>query len=209
MGCCLSKTRKPDPDPHLTEPTAVAPPPPEEETVVKEVLSETPTPKPPVPNPTREKPVMEMVIEKKENADVSETSDICSVSESASTVPDKEYSSEVRRSPAKIRSRNISGEFPVRRPGPPKRVGSLPGRERNAMSSVRRDPGEISGRRSRSPAMRAVDKGGARPGPGRSPSARKSPGRVRSEDPTRGKEIVAPTESLENPLVSLECFIFL
>ncbi|KAJ4849661.1 hypothetical protein Tsubulata_019857 [Turnera subulata] len=97
----------------------------------------------------------------------------------------------------------------------------------------RRDPGESSGRRSRSPATnRSVV--------GRSPSKRRtnqSPGRVR-KDPKEGGikvedfgmdknntnnnnnkkwsstnsgggDVTAPNESLENPLVSLECFIFL
>lgn len=85
----------------------------------------------------------------------------------------------------------------------------------------RRDPGESSGRRSRSPATnRSIM--------GRSPSARRangSPGRVKTDVPESGgsgKEGKWPStsntssndnnttkESLENPLVSLECFIFL
>lgn len=90
--------------------------------------------------------------------------------------------------------------------------------------------GQVS--RSRSPANRTTVKGGGggtRNGVGRSPSARKtehSPGRFRSDLPERGlnpdlssgiereESGWAPPdrnddESLENPLVSLECFIFL
>lgn len=86
-------------------------------------------------------------------------------------------------------------------------------------------PMEYPGRRSRSPATRS--------NVGRSPSGRRtgpSPGRVRNgpcqeresgvmkveEDINGGrrenedeKEWEGPNESLENPLVSLECFIFL
>lgn len=85
--------------------------------------------------------------------------------------------------------------------------------------SARREPGENSGRRSGSPGRRA--------NAGRSPSGRRagpSPGRVRmvrdpnesesderkeEEERERESEWQGPNESLENPLVSLECFIFL
>lgn len=238
MGCCVSMTRKHNPDPVKTREisgtsrrhSTVVPPPEEEETVVKEVLSETPTPKPPVSNPTR---LTTGVLQEHKpypvpNADVPEASDICSLTESVSTVPEKlppdKFSGEVRQvvvgSPAKMRTRNLTGEgresgAPARKPGP--YLGRVGSRERNPPIAGRRDSGEISGRRSRSPAMRAAEVGGARSGPGRSPSTTKtgkSPGRVRSEIPTRRVEggIAPPTagdESLENPLVSLECFIFL
>lgn len=80
-----------------------------------------------------------------------------------------------------------------------------------------------SGRRSRSPATR-VDNEATRSVVGRSPSARRtnqSPARVRTAAPKNGdRKKESPTvegnwqsesanESLENPLVSLECFIFL
>ncbi|WCJ26974.1 hypothetical protein M5689_008750 [Euphorbia peplus] len=77
----------------------------------------------------------------------------------------------------------------------------------------RRDPGEGSGRRSRSPVINRSTT------IGRSPSARRvneSPGRVRTDVPDKrpttsnvGTSSTTPNESLENPLVSLECFIFL
>ncbi|XVE87975.1 hypothetical protein DITRI_Ditri19aG0031100 [Diplodiscus trichospermus] len=121
-----------------------------------------------------------------------------------------------------------SSERLVRNREPPLRRGSRP-------DPPRKDPGESSGRRSRSPAVnRSVM--------GRSPSGRRtnlSPGRVRrdpgefgnsykvehqqqqehvtattkegkwSSSNNHGATTSAPNESLENPLVSLECFIFL
>ena len=85
----------------------------------------------------------------------------------------------------------------------------------------RRDPGDNSGRRSRSPATR-TDNGITKSIVGRSPSARRtnrSPARVRSHPPESGhrkaesssmeEKWSSANESLENPLVSLECFIFL
>ncbi|XP_050371761.1 uncharacterized protein LOC126789604 [Argentina anserina] len=89
----------------------------------------------------------------------------------------------------------------------------------------RRDPGESSGRRSRSPATRITENGGInRANVSRSPSAnRRYPGRSpvgpvessnsstrrRVEEPRMEEGKWAANESLENPLVSLECFIFL
>ncbi|BFG27693.1 hypothetical protein CerSpe_139670 [Prunus speciosa] len=92
--------------------------------------------------------------------------------------------------------------------------------------SNRRDPGESSGRRSRSPATRVTDGGGAnRANVGRSPSARRSGrypcrtavGPVESsgstrrvaEEPMMEEGKWQANESIDNPLVSLECFIFL
>ncbi|XP_022721095.1 serine/arginine repetitive matrix protein 1-like [Durio zibethinus] len=193
------------------------------------------------------------VIEESASEDFSE---ICSVSlsESVSTITDRRDEEEelrqqkVFRSPARTGSRNrVLGRSPTRKPdqSPGRRNGVV-----NGGSSVRlvqsreptvrrgsrpdppmKDPGESSGRRSRSPAVnRSVM--------GRSPSGRRtnqSPGRVR-RDPAEcgnskkveqqhvntttmegkwpssnnnGATTSAPNESLENPLVSLECFIFL
>ncbi|KAM5588342.1 hypothetical protein ABKV19_006668 [Rosa sericea] len=91
--------------------------------------------------------------------------------------------------------------------------------------SNRRDPGESSGRRSRSPATRITDNGGVnRANVGRSPSAnRRYPGRspvgsVESSNSSTRRIFEEPkmeevkwpaNESLDNPHVSLECFIFL
>lgn len=92
----------------------------------------------------------------------------------------------------------------------------------------RRDPGESSGRRSRSPAT--TRSGTVNRSPSRRATATQSPGRVRSEPNERGgsrrlegkiginknennknrnTSSTTTKESLENPLVSLECFIFL
>ncbi|CAH9059836.1 unnamed protein product [Cuscuta europaea] len=116
-------------------------------------------------------------------------------------------------SPAKIRA-GVGRDSPGRSPANVKRTNNY----------------ERVGRRSVSPATRTED-GGPRTGPGWTPSMRKSgksPGRVRSDisDKTRmlgksftsknnkadSKEKMKTTDTnelLENPLVSLECFIFL
>ncbi|KAL6991005.1 hypothetical protein U1Q18_009126 [Sarracenia purpurea var. burkii] len=245
--------------PQAAQPPPSPPPPPEEETV-KEVLSETPATKPPVPKSEDEerkgvsssRPALNKIHEKEEKIvekkmplmlteEVSEISEICSLSESVSTVTekreneDREVNQRVDRSPAKFRNlafsserneRAASGKSPARRFEPsPSRVRSVSGKERRTLATNGRrwDSGESSGRRSRSPATRGTEGGGPRAARGRSPSAgktRKSPGRVRADPPEKtrkieeSKEIAespAPTanESLENPLVSLECFIFL
>ncbi|KAJ4703412.1 serine/arginine repetitive matrix protein 1-like [Melia azedarach] len=191
-----------------------------------------------------------------------------SMSESVSTLTNitdkRDYEDEqevkhqrVSRSPAKLQPRNgvknrVVNQSPTRRTdqSPGRRINS--GSIRFAQSSReesaqrrgltsnrgRRDPGESSGRRSRSPATTRSSAA-----MGRSPSARRanrSPGRVKT-DPiessngsinnsrrvdgrnTEGKwpsnnnnnnsssinNDCSTSESLENPLVSLECFIFL
>jgi len=85
----------------------------------------------------------------------------------------------------------------------------------------RRDPAEKSFRQSRSPATGAKT-GGSRSVVGRSPSVRKTnqcPARAttstaenccrKKKNPAAARKFVSGGESLENPLVSLECFIFL
>ncbi|KAE8707522.1 Pre T-cell antigen receptor alpha [Hibiscus syriacus] len=196
-------------------------------------------------------------IEELASEDVSE---ICSVSlsESVSTITDRRDEEEevtkpqrVFRSPARSGSRNqVVGRSPTRKleQSPGRRNGVVNGgssvrlvqsreptvRRGSRANSPRKDPGENSGRRSRSPAVnRSVM--------GHSPSGRRtnqSPGRARL-DPresgntkkvekqhgtttttttmegkwpscnNNGATSSAPNESLENPLVSLECFIFL
>ncbi|XP_022724419.1 uncharacterized protein LOC111281087 [Durio zibethinus] len=194
------------------------------------------------------------VVEESASEDVSE---ICSVSlnESFSTITDRRDEEEVRqqkvsRSPARSGSTNrVVGRSPTRK------LDQSPGRKNgvvNGGSSVRlvqsreppvrqgsrtdlprKDPGESSRRRSRSPAVNTTVRG-------RSPSGRRtnqSPGRVRRDPrecgnskkveqkqqhgtttamegkwPSSNNNVAttsAPNESLENPLVSLECFIFL
>ncbi|KAE8659724.1 Pre T-cell antigen receptor alpha [Hibiscus syriacus] len=186
-------------------------------------------------------------------------SEICSVSlsESVSTITDRrDEEEEVRpqrvfRSPARSGPRNlVVGRSPTRKleQSPGRRNGVINGgssvrlvqsreptvRRGSRPEPPRKDPGESSGRRSRSPAMnRSVM--------GRSPSGRtnQSPGRARLDSGDSGNDkkleqqqgttttttttmdgkwpssnnngatSSTPNESLENPLVSLECFIFL
>ncbi|KAK7327940.1 hypothetical protein VNO77_22033 [Canavalia gladiata] len=263
MGCCASSNRS---SLSASSPTKIkacqAPrstvkasesraPPPEEETV-KEVLSETPKWKPNVAKFKAEKPISfdtfegeeSKVIEKKplNNAqEISEASEVCSLSESVSTttIAEEETRQRVNRSPAKVhKNRSFSGERTVGK-SPARRSEQSPGRRnvgsvrivqsREQMGNGgtrnqprRRDAGENSGCRSRSPATR-TDNVAARSVVGRSPSSRRtnqSPGRVRTVAAGNGggkmenssmedKWASSVNESLENPLVSLECFIFL
>ncbi|KAB2614299.1 serine/arginine repetitive matrix protein 1-like [Pyrus ussuriensis x Pyrus communis] len=201
-----------------------------------------------------------------DGGEVSELSEICSLSESMSgttvTRDDDEevHQRFVNRSPVKLRQNRdssmgqrrdrvvgkspsrITESSPGRRYGP-NGAGSVrlvrsrePSPSQQPMSrrgsrpeSNRREPGESSGRRSRSPATRVTDGGGVnRANVGRSPSARKSgkypglttigpiesssssfgPIRRVAEEPKNGGNWPA-NESLDNPHVSLECFIFL
>ncbi|KAL2524183.1 hypothetical protein Adt_09237 [Abeliophyllum distichum] len=141
--------------------------------------------------------------------------------------------------PARFKNRSFSGEVkkektvektPGRRSDPsPGRARSGPVTGRNGPAvHGRRDSGEGSCRRSMSPVTRTHG-GPAKTGMNRNQLARrtgKSPGRVgsglseRTRKMEEGNEIIdsssseskwpaTSTESLENPLVSLECFIFL
>lgn len=238
MGCCVSSNNSKLLPPTLSNSSS-------EEETVKEVLSETPTiPKPKLyvteaspkksspiskfPNPMEEeqKHYKNHIMKKPITDDFSEeVSEICSSTLSEATLTtEKQYApeddvTEVRqRTPSKYRNGSFRsvGNSPVRRSDP------SPGRVRSGSGRESRYNGECSGRRSRSPAMRA-ENGGYGSGLGRSPSVRKtgkSPGRVRSElgervrkmEESEGENKWPPTngnESLENPLVSLECFIFL
>ncbi|KAL8460400.1 hypothetical protein ACS0TY_032075 [Phlomoides rotata] len=171
--------------------------------------------------------------------DVSDLSEICSthsesVSAATSATEKREIKSELREfrqmSPSKLKNRSFSGEMnrdrtvgrsPGRRPEP------SPNRVRPASGSGyvrKRENGESSGRRSRSPVTR-TDSGATKPGLERTQSGRKmgkSPGRVGSVTGERARRVNGGKESgdskwpptssnelLENPLVSLECFIFL
>ncbi|KAK3039536.1 hypothetical protein RJ639_027680 [Escallonia herrerae] len=235
---------------HLPEsgPDARDPPPPPpvlEEETVKEVLSETPMPKSPTPvvaDSTKRPKVQEVKVESLAPANptdeiVSEVSEICSFSGSFSTttvteVRDDdggEVTQRVRKSPAKIpRKRPYSGEVPrspVGKSAPsPVSARTVTGQRWNAgpASVIRRDSGEGSGRRSRSP-VRRREAGPRRNVRYRSPtggaaatggSGGRSPARIAGD----GKKVIEKanddvkaetSESLDNPLVSLECFIFL
>nr|XP_033510181.1 uncharacterized protein LOC104089236 isoform X1 [Nicotiana tomentosiformis] len=141
------------------------------------------------------------------------------------TSPAKIRPKHLYASPARIRSDHLSRSGPIRNTSPG-RIGS--GKNTGGLS--RKDNGESSFRRTRSPVICADQNGGTRNSISRCPSARKSgksPGRVRSElgDRRRKPPVEAENyshrenrenkltngnnESLENPLVSMECFIFL
>ncbi|XP_073054011.1 uncharacterized protein [Primulina eburnea] len=124
-----------------------------------------------------------------------------------------------QKSPARLKNRPSSD---VRKD---KTSGKYPGRaseysmDRSRPGSIsstghgwKKDAGEISGRRSRSPVSR-TNGGSSKTDLGRSPSSRrfgKSPGRVGSGLGDRLQKVDKwPLEMLENPVVSLECFIFL
>ncbi|XP_020221572.1 uncharacterized protein LOC109804191 [Cajanus cajan] len=241
MGCCVSTNRSyPSPsrnklcDPprsSTTKGSESRAPPPDEETV-KEVLSETPKWKPKFEAVKPTESQVEKPFAKPE--EISELSEVCSVSESVSTLADEEARQRVNinRSPAKLRKApSFSGEFGARRErtagkSPARRPEQSPGRRNVGSARIvqmanggagnqgrRRDAGENSGRRSRSPATR-TDSVATRSVVGRSPSARRanqSPARARTAAPECSCRKIENSnmESLENPLVSLECFIFL
>ncbi|KAL5976203.1 hypothetical protein ACLOJK_020533 [Asimina triloba] len=266
MGCCFGKQQQqapnapPPPSPHPPEklPVPASDPCPAddrscvpasavEEETVKEVLSETSKPSFLKPEEEEEK------LEKKDAVlingcdEISEISDLCSLSESVSTTTmtekrceegddgEVEMRARENRSPAKFRrKRSAPGEFsgrrerggksPARRsepsPGrrtPGREVGQTNrGRSSAGSNGFRRDVGENSGRRSRSPATRAERNAAPRNDLGRSPSARKtgwSPGKMPAglQDDGRRKAAAAAAEkddfnvppaneSLENPL---------
>lgn len=163
-----------------------------------------------------------------------DTSEICSFSETMSTATSitdqreerEETRKRVERSQTKLqKNRHFPGERTVH--GATK-VGSakvVQCRDQTAQkmgnggTRRRRVPADQSLRRPRSP---AAGPGTARPVVGRSPSVRKTnrcPTRVRTgaaengcrkmENPARERKWGSAGESLENPLVSLECFIFI
>ncbi|TKY59322.1 hypothetical protein E2542_SST16407 [Spatholobus suberectus] len=164
-----------------------------------------------------------------------DTSEVCSLSETVSTATSitdqrEETRKRVDRSRAKLqKNRTFPGERRERTVhGARNNVGSVrlvqcrdqtDQKMGNGGTRRRRDPADNSFQRARSPATSA---GAARSVMGRSPPMRKtnrSTARVRTgtkengcrkmEKPaTEGKWPLA-SESLENPLVSLECFIFI
>ncbi|RID79816.1 hypothetical protein BRARA_A02523 [Brassica rapa] len=160
----------------------------------------------------------------------SEVSEICSLSLSesvSSTAVMNGYAEEEvkqrksQRSPAKTRTRVTGNNYPTRRTdqSPHKRNNGVCNSNTGArVGSGMRDPGERSGRRSRSPATNrsVMDSDQSRVGGARTRKNGQSPGRVRL-DPNKNTSDQQPyqnhgyttEELLENPLVSLECFIFL
>ncbi|CAO2842680.1 unnamed protein product [Amaranthus hypochondriacus] len=170
--------------------------------------------------------------------EISEASEMCSFTESISTVKDEDdhqqllYTRENIPGQRVYRSQGYNGNYvphPCYNNNAVRNQGRSPARRRPESSPTRRrNPGQGGprretgrdnvGRRSQSPGMRG--------NVGRSPSARRngpSPGRVRmvhapkmeekevehEEVRRESEEWQGPNESLENPLVSLECFIFL
>lgn len=139
-------------------------------------------------------------------------------------------SGQIRNTSPSIRSDHLPGSGQTRN-NPPSRVGS--GKNTGGLS--RKDNGESSCRRSRSPVICGDQiSGGTRNSISRCPSVRKSgksPGRVRSELGDRRRSPAEAgngnrenrennnnykrsltsgnNESIENPLVSMECFIFI
>ncbi|CAJ1936380.1 unnamed protein product [Sphenostylis stenocarpa] len=163
--------------------------------------------------------------------------EVCSLSETVSTTTSitdhrEETRKRVDRSQAKLHK---NGSFPGDRRertvhGPRNNVGSVrlvqcrdqtAQKTGNGGTRRRRDPTEKPLRQSRSPSTGAGI-GGCRSAVGRSPSVRKTnrcPTRVRTSTAENGcwkkensastRKCVSGSESLENPFVSLECFIFL
>ncbi|KAG9149687.1 hypothetical protein Leryth_012419 [Lithospermum erythrorhizon] len=267
MGCFVS-TNKSNKPPQLNNKNSSsntcsrAPPPNhpliEEETVVKEVLSETPShsklpisrcstngtspsPKVPIfssPNARLHKPHHQNsgifknprmgFRSQNQSGDLSEeASEICSSpgeSRERNNLADVDDDvSKIRMgSPGKYRNRQVSHDRLVGN-SPGRRIQASPGRSRSGSGSgrdgnVKRIGSETSqGRRSTSPATRVDGTTGSISGSGR----RLSSGRVGSTDKPRiveddinysnrdSKLGLPNNESLENPLVSLECFIFL
>ncbi|KAK9681867.1 hypothetical protein RND81_10G033200 [Saponaria officinalis] len=211
-------------------------PPKIDEETVKEVLSETPKPKPEpepepkpglapgidghknVEQPTNKSPFLVHKLKFLEEDTSEEVSEVCSLSESISkhTLGDQQIQRQrvykpqgqnshfIHKNNYNYNYNNISnhnvqlrnhGRSPIRRVDPsPTRRYSGPVRVGPSLT-----------RRSSSPVTR--------PNVGRSSSVGRnglSPGRVRlARGPEEEDEWAGPEESLENPLVSLECFIFL
>ncbi|KFK40727.1 hypothetical protein AALP_AA2G033300 [Arabis alpina] len=233
MGCCVSSgTKDNENDSDKNHPTIV-----EEETVVKEVLSET-TFLTTIEDPVKTKEEIlklghdsgKIRPDSIDPEEGSEASEICSLSLSesvSSTVVMNGYDEEEvkqrksQRSPAKSRTRVTGNNYPTRRTdqSPRKRNNGVASSNGAKFGSGIRDPGERSGRRSRSPATNrsVMDSNQSRVGGARTRKNNQSPGRVRLDPNKNGSDQqqqyqnygYTTEELLENPLVSLECFIFL
>ncbi|KAL9243590.1 hypothetical protein vseg_017460 [Gypsophila vaccaria] len=222
MGCCAStstcrenntnKKQSSLEKKHHFSSVSKSPPTPEVE-LVKEVLSETPKPEPEtdtdtepeikVPDYCEEKHTQcEVVLGAPNKPHFGHTSDQCHQRVYTSQGYDGHFVSDRWNSSDHSVQLKCHGRSPVRT-----RVGPSPPRRYSGRVGLRRDVvGENSARRSPSPVTRS--------NVGRSPSGRRtgvSPGRVRMvHGPEETKdEWAGPRESLENPLVSMECFIFL
>ncbi|XP_057746423.1 uncharacterized protein LOC130965681 [Arachis stenosperma] len=134
---------------------------------------------------------------------------------------ERRLKSPARRSEPSPEKRLHGGLRPVRG----RESGSAANRKLNVGSAgVRRDAGEGSGRRSRSPscarAISTASKAGAISGGRKEVPAAKGAvekveekggdsGENKSEETEEKNDVVLQEESIENPLVSMECFIFL
>ncbi|RVX08617.1 hypothetical protein CK203_014074 [Vitis vinifera] len=205
MGCCVSSTKS---HPHFPQ----SPSPTHEEETVKEVLSETPIAKPLSPLMIfQEKVEVEaMVTTAQEVCQVSEVSEVCSEGFSTRSFKEKnenevnghdddgEVAQMVGRCPPKARRRRpCPGDMSVGKDrggwGPPRRSEPLPEGLNRVPSRTVRAPahvGEMGGSQGNRPPAATAEKGCAfeKSNAGDSPTG---------------------NETLENPLVSLECFIFL
>jgi hypothetical protein len=241
-----SPFEKPDPN-HVRDHRAPPPVPVEEESV-KEVLSETPiVPKPQNPIPADEKKTVETKglnlahkteKELSEASQVSESFSYSTATTNTTTITEKKdeedeamskrsreagHSALNRAEARRPRKRPYTGDLSAGRNIPARGPSEARTRRLNAGNpGARRDSGEGSGRRSRSPATRIAG-GASRAGVGRSPgkatgtagsrsldSGLQSKQRAGVEEEKSNYDVVQQgNESLENPLVSLECFIFL
>jgi len=230
MGCCLSSpnSNQPQNEPKHPQPHVgsveqncrIRNPQPLEEEYVKEVLSETPISKPQqiptfkphmktqLPAIQPPKVPLKKALEPEEVSAVSET---CSNGESFSTTTtvteNREDEATSKRSNAtqnrkrsytvdsRISSRDRRQKSPARKPEIPVRPRSVP---RRYSDQAPRLSGEGSIRRSRSPSRGG--RSNIRP-----PTRRV----LAAKDVVERNDSVSVKESLENPQVSLECFIFL
>ncbi|KAJ0254632.1 hypothetical protein HA466_0105190 [Hirschfeldia incana] len=233
MGCCVSSGTADRTSENVSDKNTTIV---EEETVVKEVLSETAfhTTSSSVQDSAMDDPVKRKIQGRETRPDSnepeegSEVSEICSLSLSESVsstavmngyVEEDVKQRKSQRSPAKTRIQVTSNGYPTRRTdqSPRKRNNGVCNTGARVGSGMR-DPGERSGRRSRSPATNrsAMDLNQSRVGGARTRKNSQSPGRVRLDpnkntlDQQQYQNYGYTTEELlENPLVSLECFIFL
>ncbi|KAK7335507.1 hypothetical protein VNO80_27396 [Phaseolus coccineus] len=234
MGCCLStpNSNQPQNEPKHPQPDVgsleqncrIRNPQPLEEEYVKEVLSETPISKlqqiPTFkPHMKTQLPAIQPpkvpITKALEPEEVSAVSETCSNGESFSTTTtatttvteNREDEATSKRSNAtrnrkrsyavesRISSRDRRQKSPARKPEIPVRPRPVPRRDSD---QVRRLSGEGSIRRSRSPSRRGRSNI-------RSPTRRV----LAAKDVMERNDNVSVKESLENPQVSLECFIFL
>ncbi|GJZ35262.1 hypothetical protein Tco_0581079 [Tanacetum coccineum] len=227
MGCCLTTSAATNRHNLPPQKPKTSPPPPpafEEKETVKEVLSETPLPQPPPPpeasnnvvitkkNPTEE--IQENVSDVSEMFSYSESYSAATTATVADTRKDDDEDGEVTQKlksnksppPAKrvVRKRPVertSTRAPMRRPSTEKRRQNEKS-ERN-----------VTVRRSRTPGVRGEMGQRRKVVSGKSLVDEVVPAKdVVSDLKTTVKDDggeLEVSESLENPLVSLECFIFL